>query len=90
VGLPAAAMPIVWVAFSGRGDITATLVGSFVILLAFQTLTVYSQQAALLLMGALLLCTVMLAPQGFVMGVVQSAGKLLRLRRKVAAQEGSA
>jgi branched-chain amino acid transport system permease protein len=89
VGLPAAAMPIVWVAFSGRGDITATLVGSFIILLAFQTLTVYSQQAALLLMGALLLCTVMLAPQGFVMGVVQSAGRLLRPRRKAAVQEAA-
>lgn len=90
VGLPAAAMPIVWVAFSGRGDITATLVGSFVILWAFQTLTVYSQQAALLLMGALLLCTVMLAPQGFAMGVVQSAARLWRPRPKAAAQEGGA
>ena len=36
IGLPAAAMPIVWVAFSGRGDITATLVGSFLVLWAFQ------------------------------------------------------
>jgi len=90
VGLPAAAMPIVWVAFSGRGDITATLVGSFVILWAFQTLTVYSQQAALLLMGALLLCTVMLAPQGFVMGVVHLAGRLFRSRRKLEVQERSA
>jgi branched-chain amino acid transport system permease protein len=73
VGLPAAAMPIVWVAFSGRTDLTATLVGSFLLLFGFQTITVYSQQAALVLMGALLLATVMLAPQGFVLGV----GKLL-------------
>ena len=32
IGLPAAAMPIVWVAFSGRSDLTATLVGTFVLL----------------------------------------------------------
>jgi urea transport system permease protein len=66
-------MPIVWVAFSGRSDLTATLVGSFLLLFGFQTITVYSQQAALVLMGALLLATVMLAPQGFVLGV----GKLV-------------
>jgi branched-chain amino acid transport system permease protein len=66
-------MPIVWVAFSGRSDLTATLVGSFLLLFGFQTITVYSQQAALVLMGALLLATVMLAPQGFVLGV----GKLI-------------
>ena len=76
IGLPAAAMPIVWVAFSGRGDITATLVGSFLVLWAFQAITVYSQQAALLLMGAMLLCTVMVAPQGFVIGVVQAVRRL--------------
>jgi branched-chain amino acid transport system permease protein len=63
----------VWVAFSGRSDLTATLVGSFLLLFAFQTITVYSQQAALILMGGLLLATVMLAPQGFVLGV----GKLV-------------
>lgn len=80
IGLPAAAMPIVWVAFSGRGDITATMVGSFLILLTFQTLTVYSQQAALVLMGAMLLVTVLVAPQGFVIGVVRLAGRLWRRR----------
>jgi urea transport system permease protein len=69
IGLPAAAMPIVWVAFSGRSDLTATLVGSFLLLFGFQTITVYSQQAALVLMGTLLLATVMLAPQGFVLGI---------------------
>ena len=73
IGLPAAAMPIVWVAFSGRSGLTATMVGSFLLLFGFQTITVYSQQAALVLMGALLLATVMLAPQGFVLGI----GKLV-------------
>jgi len=78
IGLPAAAMPIVWVAFSGRGDLTATLVGSFLILYAFQTITVHSQQAALILMGAMLLATVMLAPQGFVIGFARLVGKVVR------------
>jgi len=78
IGLPAAAMPIVWVAFSGRGDITATMVGSFLILLAFQTIIVHSQQAALILMGAMLLATVMVAPQGFVIGVARTVGRLVR------------
>jgi urea transport system permease protein len=81
IGLPAAAMPIVWVAFSGRGDITATLLGSFLILVAFQTITVHSQQAALVLMGAMLLATVMIAPQGFVIGVARAIGRLFASRR---------
>lgn len=76
IGLPAAAMPIVWVAFSGRGDITATLLGTFLILLTFQTITVYSQQAALILMGSMLLATVMIAPQGFIIGVARLLGRL--------------
>jgi urea transport system permease protein len=69
MGLPAAAMPIIWVAFSGRQDITATLVGTFLLLLVFQTITVYSQQYALILMGFLLLVTVLLVPQGFGIGI---------------------
>jgi len=81
IGLPAAAMPIVWVAFSGRGDITATLLGSFLILVAFQTITVHSQQAALILMGGMLLATVMIAPQGFVIGIARLIGRPFRGRR---------
>lgn len=65
IGLPAAAMPIVWVAFAGRSDLTAVLVGTFVVLAIFQTLTIYSEQAALILMGLTLMVTVMFAPQGF-------------------------
>jgi urea transport system permease protein len=81
IGLPAATMPIVWVAFSGRGDITATMVGTFLILMVFQTLTVYSQQAALVLMGMMLLATVLVAPHGFVIGLARFAGRMWRRRR---------
>jgi urea transport system permease protein len=88
IGLPAAAMPIVWVAFSGRSDLTATLVGSFLLLFGFQTLTVYSQQAALVLMGGLLLATVMLAPQGFVLGIGRFViDRWSRLRRRGSGSE---
>jgi len=86
IGLPAAAMPIVWVAFSGRSDITATLAGTFLVLWVFQLLTVYSQQAALLLMGAMLLCTVMVAPQGFMIGMVQLIKRLFAFRFKQGTQ----
>ncbi|RZI38348.1 ABC transporter permease, partial [Herbaspirillum sp. HC18] len=83
-------MPTVWVAFSGRSDLTATLVGSFLLLFGFQTITVHSQQAALVLMGALLLATVMLAPQGFVLGIGKLvAGRWRRGRRgEVLAEAG--
>jgi len=81
VGLPAAAMPIIWVAFSGRKDITATTLGTFVLLLAFQTITIYSQQWALILMGALLLATVLFVPDGFVLGLFKMVQKLAIRRR---------
>lgn len=83
MGLPAAAMPIIWVAFSGRQDLTATAVGTFLLLLMFQTITVHSQQYALILMGFLLLATVMLMPAGFVRGIGLWLGQLCRRRRKV-------
>jgi branched-chain amino acid transport system permease protein len=90
IGLPAATMPIVWVAFSGRGDITATMVGTFLILMVFQTLTVYSQQAALVLMGLMLLVTVLVAPQGFVIGVVRLAGHHMWRRRYAGVHDAAA
>lgn len=86
IGLPAAAMPIVWVAFSGRSDITATTVGSCALLWGFQTLTVYSQDAALLLMGAILLGTVMVAPRGFVTGMASMSVRIAKLRHGLTAR----
>jgi len=77
IGLPAAAMPIIWVAFSGRTDLTATLVGTFILLFGFQTLTIYSQEATLIVMGTLLAATVLFVPKGFVVGL----GERLSLRR---------
>ena len=62
MALPAAAMPIIWVAVGGRKDLTATLIGTLFVLWLFQTLTVISQQYALIAIGALLLVTILLCP----------------------------
>ena len=60
---------------------TATLIGTFVVLYAFQMLTVVSQQYALIAIGALLVVTVLVAPGGYVLWVVEVVG---RLRRRAA------
>lgn len=79
IGLPAAAMPVVWVAFSGRSDVTATLVGTLLLIAGFQALTIYSEQWALVLMGILLAGTVLLAPDGL---IVSLANALARRRAR--------
>jgi urea transport system permease protein len=66
MGLTAASLPIVWVAVGGRSDLTTTLIGTLVLIGGFQALTVYGSQYALVVMGALLVLTVLLAPQGLI------------------------
>lgn len=73
MGITAAALPIIWVAVGGRSDITATLIGTLVVLSAFQALTIYGSQYALVVMGLLLVFTVLLAPKG----LIANAGILL-------------
>jgi len=90
IGLPFAAMPIVWVAFSGRGDLTATLVGTLIFLSAYQAITVYSQQAALVLTGFLLLATVLFAPQGFVIALARGLARIAAGLRRSPPQGGVA
>lgn len=80
MGITSAALPIIWVAVGGRSDLTATLIGTIVVLSAFQALTIYGSQYALVVMGLLLVCTVLMAPRG----LIANAGLLLAslLRRK--------
>jgi branched-chain amino acid transport system permease protein len=59
-------MPIIWVAVGGRSDLTATLIGTLVVLSVFQALTIYGSQYALVVMGLLLVCTVLMAPKGLI------------------------
>jgi urea transport system permease protein len=79
MGLNAAALPIIWVAAGGRKDLTASLVGTLVLLWISQMLAVYGSQYALVLMGAILLLAVMAAPNGFVLAL---ANRLSRTRQQ--------
>ena len=71
MGITAAALPIVWVAVGGRSDLTASLAGTLAVLAGFQALTIYGSQYALVAMGALLLATVLLAPEGLFVGLAR-------------------
>ncbi len=82
MGLTSAALPIVWVAVGGRRDITATLLGALLVLTVFQQLTIYGSQYALVAMGALLLFTVLLAPDGVVYTAMERLGRLVRPGRR--------
>jgi urea transport system permease protein len=78
MGITAAALPIVWVAVGGRSDLTATLVGTLLVLAGFQALTIYGSQYALVVMGALLVATVLLAPEGLIIGLVRLCARFGR------------
>jgi branched-chain amino acid transport system permease protein len=76
MALPAAAMPIIWVAVGGRQDLTATLIGTLVVLYVFQALTVVSQEYALVAIGAVLLVTILFAPGGYVIFIAHQLSRL--------------
>lgn len=77
MGLYSAVLPVIWVAVGGRKDLTAALIGTLVVLYLSQALAIYGSQYALVLLGAILLAVVMLAPDGF---VVSAARGLLKWR----------
>jgi ABC-type branched-subunit amino acid transport system permease subunit len=78
MGITAAALPIVWVAVGGRSDLTATLLGTILLIGGFQALTVYGSQYALVVMGVLLVVTVLLAPEGLIMALALLPQRLSR------------
>ena len=84
MGLTAAALPIIWVAVGGRGDLTTTLVGTLLLLGAFQFLTIYGSQYALVAMGLLLVVTVLLTPDGLVTALFRLPRRLGRRRPRAA------
>ena len=71
MGLTAASLPVIWVAVGGRSDLTTTLIGTLLVIGGFQALTIYGSQYALVVMGALLVGTVLAAPQGLVMAAAR-------------------
>jgi ABC-type branched-subunit amino acid transport system permease subunit len=83
MGMTAAALPLIWVAVGGRSDLTSTLIGTLVVLAAFQALTIYGSQYALVFMGVLLVLTVLIAPNGLVLGVMNWLSRLfVRAKRR--------
>lgn len=82
MSITAAALPIVWVAVGGRGDLTATLIGTLVVLSAFQALTIYGSQYALVVMGVLLVATVLIAPEGLIVTFSRFAARIRARSRK--------
>jgi branched-chain amino acid transport system permease protein len=82
MGITAAALPIVWVAVGGRSDLTATLLGTILLIGGFQALTVYGSQYALVVMGALLVVTVLLAPEGLILALAYLPQRLIRRRAR--------
>ncbi|MDA9542416.1 ABC transporter permease [Bradyrhizobium sp. CCBAU 21362] len=76
MGMTAAALPLIWVAVGGRSDLTSTVVGTLAVLAAFQALTIYGSQYALVFMGVLLVLTVLIAPNGLVLGTMNWLGRL--------------
>ena len=76
MNLAAAALPIIWVAVGGRKDLTATLVGTLVVLGIFQNLTIFGSYYAFVIMGVLLVIIVVFLPEGLIPGLVKLFGRL--------------
>lgn len=77
MGITAAALPVIWVAFGGRKDVTATLIGTLAMIFLYQGLTIYGSQYAIVAMGVILVLTVLFAPDGIVLSLMRwIAGRL--------------
>ncbi|WP_404987377.1 ABC transporter permease subunit [Caballeronia sp. LZ043] len=76
MGLTAAAMPVIWVATSGRKTIGGTILGTALLVWLSQNLAVYGSQYALILLGAILLIVVLAAPEGLLPFVTRQLGRL--------------
>ncbi len=70
-------LPVIWVAAAGRKSLTATLFGSLALIWLSQWLAVQGNYAFIVL-GAILIVTMMLAPEGLVTTVAE---RLSRMRR---------
>ena len=82
MGMTAAALPLIWVAVGGRSDLTTTVIGTLVVLAGFQALTIYGSQYALVFMGVLLVLTVLIAPNGLVLAVINWLTRLGTRRKQ--------
>ncbi len=71
MGITAAALPVVWVAFGGRKDLTSTLLGTLVMIFFYQWLTIFGSQYAIVVMGLVLVLTVLFAPEGIILSLMR-------------------
>lgn len=81
MGLNAAVLPIIWLAVSGRSDLSAAMVGTFVIVIVSQQLSVYGSQYALIVQGVFLVASIFLFPKGILLGLVGAFSRLAGKRR---------
>lgn len=73
-------LPVIWVAVAGRKSLTATVIGTLVLLWLSQKLAVQGNYA-LVVQGAILILVMMLLPEGAITGVV---ARYQALRRRLA------
>jgi branched-chain amino acid transport system permease protein len=78
MGITAAALPVIWVAFGGRKDVTATLIGTLAMIFLYQWLTIYGSQYAIVVMGVILVLTVLFAPEGIVLSLMRGLSARLK------------
>lgn len=78
MGITAAALPVIWVAFGGRKDVTATLIGTLLMIFLYQWLTIYGSQYAIVVMGVILVLTVLFAPEGIVLSLMRGLSARLK------------
>jgi ABC-type branched-subunit amino acid transport system permease subunit len=84
MGLTSAAMPVIWVATSGRKSIGAAIIGTGVLVWLSQWLAIYGSQYALILMGFILLFVVLAAPEGLLPFIADRARWLFSRRSSAA------
>jgi branched-chain amino acid transport system permease protein len=89
MGLTAAAMPVVWVATSGRKSIGGTILGTALLVWLSQSLAVYGSQYALILLGAILLIVVLAAPDGLLPFVTRHLRRLSSRANEAARHDGA-
>lgn len=80
MGLTSAAMPVIWVATAGRKSIGGAILGTGLLVWLSQYLAIYGSQYALILMGAILLFVVLVAPEGLLPYVASLFRRMIRAR----------
>ena len=67
MGLVASAMPVIWVAASGKNDFFSVFLGSILLVYISQTLAVNGAQYAIILMGFILVIVTRYFPEGIIL-----------------------